>query len=67
QKDALQVALLHEQTISEGFLPKLGRSFLVSLYRFLIKKELVLVYKEENKILGFISCAISSKGMMKRF
>lgn len=66
-KQAKVIANLHIQTINQGFLPKLGPSFLQSLYRFLIKKELVLVYKEENNILGFVSCALSSKGIMKRF
>jgi ribosomal protein S18 acetylase RimI-like enzyme len=61
------VAHLHIQTINEGFLPKLGISFLQSLYRFLIAKELVLVYKEEDNVFGFVSCALSSKGIMKRF
>ena len=61
------IALLHHQTINEGFLPKLGLGFLTSLYRFLIKKELVLVYKEEDKVTGFVSCALSSNGIMKRF
>lgn len=65
--DARQVAVLHIQTISEGFLPKLGLGFLTSLYRFLVKNELVLVYKEEDRVLGFVSCALSSKGIMKRF
>lgn len=62
-----QIALLHQQTISEGFLSKLGFSFLTSLYRFLIRNELVLVYQKERKVVGFVSCALSSKGMMKRF
>ena len=62
-----QTAVLHHQTINEGFLPKLGPGFLTSLYHFLIKKEVVLVYKEDSQVLGFVSCALSSKGIMKRF
>jgi len=62
-----QIAILHYQTFNKGFLPKLGISFLQSLYHFLVTKELVLVCKEEDKVLGFVSCAISSRGMMKRF
>lgn len=62
-----QIALLHYQTINQGFLTKLGISFLKSLYQFLIFKELVLVYSEANKVVGFISCALSSRGIMKRF
>jgi ribosomal protein S18 acetylase RimI-like enzyme len=65
--NSADIAFLHRQTISKGFLPKLGLGFLTSLYRFLIRKELVLVYKEEEQILGFVSCALSSKGIMKRF
>jgi len=62
-----QIAFLHYQTFNKGLLPKLGISFLQSLYHFLVTKELVLVCKEDNKVLGFVSCAISSGGMMKRF
>ena len=62
-----QIASLHFQTINQGFLPKLGISFLQSLYRFLISRELVLIYKEKNNVQGFVSCALSSKGIMKRF
>jgi len=65
--DARAIAQLHHQTINDGFLPKLGIPFLQSLYKFLIKKELVLAFRENKKILGFVSCAISSKGIMKRF
>jgi hypothetical protein len=49
---AKQVADLHIQTINQGFLPKLGPLFLQSLYRFLIAKELVLVYRENNEVRG---------------
>jgi ribosomal protein S18 acetylase RimI-like enzyme len=62
-----QIAFLHYQTFNKGLLPKLGISFLQSLYSFLVTKELVLVCKEEDKVLGFVSCAISSRGIMKRF
>lgn len=65
--DSLQLAILHHLTLNQGFLPKLGISFLRSLYNFLIAKELVLVYKENENVLGFVSCAFSSKGIMKRF
>jgi len=64
---ARQLAQLHILTINQGFLSKLGNSFLKSLYRFLIAKELVLVYEENDNVLGFVSCAISSNGIMKRF
>jgi GNAT superfamily N-acetyltransferase len=66
-KDSPYIAALHYQNISQGFLSKLGIDFLQMLYIFLIQKELVLVYEKENKIIGFVSCAISSKSIMKRF
>jgi len=66
-KDCSQLAALHYQNINKGFLPKLGISFLKSLYRFFVTRELVLVSKDEDKVLGFVSCAITSKGIMKRF
>jgi ribosomal protein S18 acetylase RimI-like enzyme len=65
--DCSQLAALHYQNINKGFLPKLGISFLQSLYRFFVIRELVLVSEDEDKVLGFVSCAITSKGIMKRF
>ncbi len=67
KSDSLPIATLHKQTISEGFLSKLGIGFLQYLYKFLIQKELVLAFKENNHVAGFVSCALSSKGIMKRF
>ncbi|WP_167495925.1 GNAT family N-acetyltransferase [Desulfosediminicola ganghwensis] len=64
---SLALAKLHLQTIDQGFLAKLGQSFLKSLYSFLINRELVLVYEEEGQIQGFISSAVTSSGIMKRF
>jgi len=65
--DSSEIANLHLQTINDGFLAKLGHGFLKSLYVFLIRAELVLVYKEEKNICGFVSCSFSSKGIMKHF
>lgn len=67
RKQASQIAKLHKQAITEGFLPRLGLGFLTSLYRFLIKTEIVIVYEEDGELLGFVSGAVSSKGMMHRF
>lgn len=64
---AYAISELHSETINQGFLTRLGIKFLNTLYIFLIKKELVLVYKENDQVLGFVSCAISSKEIMKRF
>ncbi|MFA5329507.1 MAG: GNAT family N-acetyltransferase [Prolixibacteraceae bacterium] len=65
--DALALAELHCQTISEGFLVRLGTSFLKSLYAFLIRHEMVFVYRDGSKIIGFISGSIRPDGMMIKF
>lgn len=67
KEDSAALAKLHHQTISEGFLSLLGISFLKSLYSFLIKNELVLVFKKENNLIGFVSCSLNTTGIMKRF
>ena len=64
---ACQISALHYQTINQGFLSSLGEKFLQVLYEYLIQNELVLVYKEDQSVLGYVSCALSSKGIMKRF
>ena len=66
-KDCWDLAELHHKTITEGFLSKLGKDFLRSLYCFLINKELVLVYKNNNKILGFVSFSLNSNHLIKKF
>lgn len=67
RKDSIIIANLHLTTINEGFLSELGLGFLKSLYTYLIQKELVIVFKEKEQVLGFVSCALSSSGIMKRF
>lgn len=62
-----QIASIHKHTISQGFLSRLGIGFLDHLYKFLIINELVFVDIENGKVLGFVSCAIKSDGIMKRF
>lgn len=66
-KDAQELAILHSQTITGGFLPKLGIGFLTNLYKYLINSEIVLINKENNETEGFISCALDTDGLMKRF
>ena len=64
---ASSLAALHSKTLTEGFLSRLGTSFLKSLYTFLIKHEIVLVYTEGEKVTGFVSCSVNTAGMMKKF
>ena len=65
--DSFIIARLHHQAIQEGFLSKLGVGVLTLLYAYLIEKELVLVYKKNLRVTGFISCALNTRGMAKRF
>lgn len=64
---SMQIAEIHKKTIFNGFLVKLGVDFLTLLYDFLIENELVLVSIEDNKVVGFVSCSVSSSGLMKKF
>jgi hypothetical protein len=67
RKDKITVATLHSQTINQGFQPKPGSLFLESLYRFLIAKELVLFYKENDVVRGFVQCAPGEKYIPEKF
>ena len=66
--DALEIALLHQKTLTTGFLAKLGVGFLRSLYIFLSQKEVVIIYANDNSApAGFVSFSSDSSRMMKRF
>lgn len=67
KNDSPSLAQLHTITLITSFLAGLGISFLTSLYAFLIKKERVWVYEENNEIKGFVAFSENSAGMMKRF
>lgn len=67
KSDASAIALLHQRTLTNSFLAKLGIRFLKALYVYLIKKENVIIHAEENTITGFVSFSYNSVGMMKRF
>ena len=65
--DARPVAQIHLSAIKTGFLSSLGIGFLKSLYEYLIKKEIVLVLRENSQVVGFVSCSLNSERVMKRF
>lgn len=65
--DSSSLARLHIATLSSSFLASLGFNFLNKLYAFLIDKEKVWIYEENNEIKGFVSFSMNSAGMMKRF
>lgn len=64
---AKTLAEIHIETINEGFLSQLGVSFLKLLYKYLIRKQIVLIALEKKQIIGFVSFSYSSKGIIKRF
>jgi len=45
-KHSQVIGLIHHGALANNFLARLGKRFLVSLYSFLIKRELVIVYIE---------------------
>lgn len=65
--DALNLADLHVSAINKSFIAQLGTGFLKSLYTFLIRNEIVLVERNDSKILGFITGSIRPDGMMIKF
>jgi len=67
KSDAGILAVMHKENINQGFLSSLGKPFLRSLYIYLIKKELVIIYRDGTLITGFISFSYDSSGIIKRF
>jgi len=67
KSDAKAIAILHQKTLAKSFLASLGVGFLEILYRFLIKKEIVIVYSDDDVLKGFVAFSKHSSGMMKRF
>lgn len=65
--DSIQIARLHYSAIDTGFLSSLGSGFLNSLYKYLISKEIVLVCREGEMVLGFVSFSYNSGMMIKKF
>lgn len=65
--DSIQIAKLHQAVLETGFLSRLGTGFLNVLYKYLIKREIVLVYREGGAVRGFVSCTLNSKRVMRRF
>ncbi|MFH1392113.1 MAG: GNAT family N-acetyltransferase [bacterium] len=69
KKDATQIARIHKQEISQGFLSSLGEKFLAKLYEAIIKSPgaFVIVAKKNNQIIGFISGCANTKKFYRYF
>ncbi|MBU0618534.1 MAG: GNAT family N-acetyltransferase [Planctomycetes bacterium] len=66
--DARRVAQLHAESITEGFLSRLGRRFLAALYRGIAGDEAsaVFVADEDARVLGFCACVRDVSAMYRR-
>jgi len=69
KKDSVQIARIHKQEINQGFLSQLGVKFLSKLYEATImsKNSFVVVARENNQIIGFISGCTNVKNFYKYF
>ena len=67
KNEAKSIAILHKETITKGFLSKLGNRFLKSLYLFLIKNDLVFVSIEDSLLTGYVSFSYNTTKLMKSF
>lgn len=67
--DANKIAQLHIENISKGFLTKLGKKILVSIYRFIIigPESFCFVAVINKKIIGFVSATEDCQLLYKRF
>ena len=64
-----QIARIHQQEIVEGFLSKLGSSFLTNLYRHLSGSKSAFLYAaiRGNEVIGFICGSLNTSKVYKEF
>jgi len=64
----VKISKLHKEGIPTGFLSKQSDDFLINLYKYLIKNEIVFVAKDEaNDVIGFVSATLTTQGLYKKF
>lgn len=65
----LECAKIHSKEIPNGFLPRLGLSFLSSLYEFFSKSKysFLLIAVENSKVIGFIAISLHTKLFFKQY
>jgi ribosomal protein S18 acetylase RimI-like enzyme len=66
-EDSLSIAKLHKSGITLGFLSQQTDEFLSSLYRHLIKNEIVFVAKLDDSVVGFVAGTVTTSGLFKQF
>lgn len=69
KEDSTQIAKIHKQEINQGFLSQLGVKFLSKLYERMIssKNSFVIVSKNNDEVIGFISGCTNLKKFYKDF
>lgn len=69
KKDAVQIAVIHQQEINQGFLSQLGIKFLSKLYESMIssKNSFVVTAEKNDEVIGFISGCSNVKKFYKDF
>ena len=66
--DSLIIAELHKRGIPTGFISSLHVNVVKKLYETIIRGGIVYVLRnDEGKVIGFISCAIDTKDIYKKF
>ena len=49
---------IHSQSLSEDYLPKLGKKVMLGYYNAFVKKNLVILFEEKKCIIGFVALSI---------
>ena len=66
---AREVAAIHKECISKGFLSTLPMAFLTCLYQYIARHHILITVckKEDSKVAGYISATTFSKGLLSDF
>ena len=67
KEDSISIANLHKAIFRKGLLSNLGLPVIIPFYSYLISNELVIVYRENSCLCGFICFSRNSGGTMKKF
>lgn len=58
---------IHSQSLSEDYLPKLGKKVMLGYYNTFIKKNPVILFEEKKCIIGFVALSIYSISLKSVF
>jgi ribosomal protein S18 acetylase RimI-like enzyme len=62
-----QIAALHKNYINKGFLSSLGDDFLTIIYKSISEKGILIAFKKEDKIVGYVSGVERFSAVLKHF